>query len=69
MNNTNTASRKQIFMDWLTSQDRDFNELNHDSAKKDGLKFDNHCSNADEKEFISKDVLKSAFKTIMKSSK
>lgn len=62
------SGNKKIFLNWLEGKELPGNELDHDLAKDNKLKFDNHADNADLKNFLSKDKLESSFKTVLKSS-
>ena len=59
---------KKIFLTWLEGKKIPESELNHNLAKENNLKFDNHADNADFKSFLTKDKLESSFKTVIKAS-
>jgi len=63
------SSDKEIFISWLKEQEMPASELDHELAKKNNLKFNNHSPNADKKEFITERALSLAYNIIARSTR
>ncbi len=61
-------SNKELFLNWIKDKDLPANELDHEVAKSQNLKFNNHAENADTKEFVFEDKLVSSFDLVLKAS-
>ncbi len=59
---------KKAFLDWLKNNELPTSEIDHNVAKENKLKFDNHAPNADDTSFISKEKLIESFTIVTKSS-